>query len=51
MTYEEMINIPPYSLDADEKEKLLTDRLTKLTKLHQKIARSMHGCLGRSILI
>lgn len=36
MTYEEMINIPPYSLDADEKEKLLTDRLTKLTKLHQK---------------
>ena len=48
MTYEEMINIPPYSLDADEKEKLLTDRLTKLTR---KIARSMHGCLGRSILI
>lgn len=35
MTYDEMINIPPYSLSADEKEKLLTERLTELTRLHQ----------------
>lgn len=35
MTYDDMINIPPYSLSADEKEKLLTERLTELTRMHQ----------------
>lgn len=35
MTFEEMINIRPYSLNMEEKEKLLTDRLVKLTGLHQ----------------
>ncbi len=36
MTYDEMINIAPYSLNADEKEKLLTERLTELTKMHRR---------------
>lgn len=36
MTYEEIINKPPYSLDAEEKEKLLTERLVELTRHHQK---------------
>ena len=36
MTFEEIINIPPFSLDAEEKEKLLAERLADLTKLHQE---------------
>ena len=36
MTFEEIINIPPFSLDAEKKEKLLTERLVELTKLHQE---------------
>lgn len=36
MTFEEMLNFPPYSLDMEEKEKLLTERLVGLTKLHQE---------------
>lgn len=36
MTYEEILNISPFSLDKQEKEKLLTDRLVELTKLHQE---------------
>lgn len=36
MTFEEIISIPPYSLDKEEKEKLLTERLVELTKLHQE---------------
>ncbi len=36
MTYEEIINILPYSLDINAKEKLLTDRLLNLTKLHRE---------------
>lgn len=35
MTYEEILSIPPYSLERGEKEKMLTERLTELTKLHQ----------------
>lgn len=35
MTFDEIINILPYSLDIDEKEKLLTERLVELMKLHQ----------------
>lgn len=34
MTYDEMITIPPYSLNAEEKENLLTRRLTELTGMH-----------------
>lgn len=35
MTFDELLNIPPYSLNKEEKEKLLTERLVELTKLHQ----------------
>ena len=35
MTYEKLLSIPPYSLNKDEKEKLLTERLIELTRLHQ----------------
>lgn len=34
MKYEDILNIPPYSLDKEEKEKLLTERLSELTRLH-----------------
>lgn len=36
MTFEEILNIPPYSLNEGEKEKLLTERLVELTKQHQE---------------
>lgn len=36
MTYDEILTIQPYSLDADKKEKLLTERLIKLTRLHKR---------------
>lgn len=36
MTFGEILNIPPYSLEREEKEKLLTERLVELTKLHQE---------------
>ena len=36
MTFDEILSIPPYSLNAKEKGKLLTDRLMELTELHQK---------------
>ena len=36
MTYEEMLEISPYSLTKEEKHKILTRRLVELTKLHQK---------------
>ena len=36
MTFEEIVNIPPYSLNKEEKGKLLTERLIELTKLHQE---------------
>lgn len=35
MTFEEILNIPPYSLGQGEKEKLLTERLIELTRLHR----------------
>jgi len=34
MTFDEIINISPYSLNQEEKEKLLTERLVELTKQH-----------------
>lgn len=34
MTFEEILNIPPYSLDEDKKRKLLTERLSELTVHH-----------------
>ncbi|MBP3205421.1 MAG: acyl-protein synthetase [Oribacterium sp.] len=36
MTFEEILEISPFSLDEGEKEKLLTERLVELTKLHQE---------------
>ena len=36
MTFEEILEIPPFSLDEGEKEKLLTNRLLDLTKAHQE---------------
>ena len=36
MTFEEIINIPPYSLSEKEKNELLTKRLSELTKHHKE---------------
>ena len=36
MTFDEILSIPPYSLDENEKEKILTERLVELTRLHQE---------------
>ena len=36
MTFDEILNVPPYSLSKEKKEKLLTGRLVELTKLHQE---------------
>ena len=36
MTFEEIANIPPYSVEEGEKEKILTERLIDLTRLHQE---------------
>lgn len=36
MTFEELLSIPPFSLSKEEKEKLLTERLTELTRTHRK---------------
>lgn len=36
MTFDDIICIPPYSLDKEEKNKLLTERLVQLTQLHKE---------------
>ena len=36
MEFNDILNIPPYSLKKEEKEKLLTERLAELTRLHQE---------------
>ena len=36
MTFDEILDIPPYSLGKTEKDKLLTERLAQLTRLHQE---------------
>lgn len=36
MTFEELLQIPPYSLNKYEKEKILTERLVELTELHRQ---------------
>lgn len=36
MTFDDILGLPPYSLNAKEKEQLLTQRLVELTKLHQE---------------
>ena len=35
MTYDELLEISPYSLDKIEKRKILTKRLIELTKKHR----------------
>ena len=35
MTFDEILSIPPYSLKKEEKDRLLTERLEELTRLHQ----------------
>lgn len=36
MSYEALLEIPPYSLEKEEKKKILTERLVELTKLHKE---------------
>lgn len=36
MVFEELLRISPYSLNKTEKEKLLTDRLSELTRYHRR---------------
>lgn len=36
MSFEGLLQIPPYSLDKTKKEKLLTDRLAELTEFHRR---------------
>lgn len=36
MTFDEILNIPPYALGKAEKETLLTERLVELTRLHRE---------------
>lgn len=36
MTFEEILNIPPYSLDRTKKETILTQRLAELTRMHRE---------------
>ena len=44
MIFDEILSIPPYSLDREEKGKLLTERLVELTRLHQKNCRE-YACI------
>ena len=37
MSFDDIINISPYSLDSKEKEKMLTERLLELTAFHRRI--------------
>lgn len=36
MTFDEIVNIAPYSLDREEKQKILTERLVELTDIHSE---------------
>lgn len=35
MSFDELLDLPPYSLNVKEKEEILTERLVELTKLHR----------------
>lgn len=48
MIFDEILNIPPYSLNREEKEKLLTERLMELTRLHQEKCPE-YACILESI--
>lgn len=45
MTFDEIWNIPPYSLDRERKEKLLTERLVELTRFHRENCPEYAGIL------
>lgn len=45
MTFEEILDISPYSLNVQEKERILTERLNELTLLHQKNCPEYAGIL------
>ncbi len=45
MTFDDIINISPYSLNQDEKEKLLTARLSGLTSMHRAKCRAYDDIL------
>ena len=46
MNYEEILKIEPYSLAREEKESLLTERLTELTELHRDNCAEYKKILG-----
>lgn len=48
MTYEEMLTISPYSMNKEEKHRILTKRLVELTKLHQNNCKE-YGAILESI--
>ena len=45
MTFEELAGVPPFSMDREEKEKALTERLTELTELHRRNCPEYRGML------
>lgn len=45
MTFDEILQIPPYSLNKEEKGKLLTERLLELTELHNENCEEYHRIL------
>lgn len=46
MTFEEIMTIPPFSMNQEEKEALLTERLSELTELHRENCPEYHRILG-----
>ena len=48
MTFDDILNIPPYSLAEEEKEKLLTERLIGLTELHRRKCPEYRNMLDRT---
>jgi len=49
MDYNQILNIPPYSMNKEEKGRLLTERLKELTNFHMENCReykSMMQCVG-----
>ena len=46
MSFDEIINIDPYSLESAEKEKLLTGRLVELTEAHRKSCKAYGDILN-----
>ena len=46
MTYDELLEIAPYSLDKEQKKKLLTKRLVELTKHHRNNCKEYNQMLA-----